>query len=59
MNLMYLIVDEEAIMLINVMTESDAEERRLMSTAAEDVLASLLSSPVGTQANDTHSHVCM
>lgn len=56
---MCFIVDEEAIMLINDMTESDEEERRLMSAATEDVLASLLSSPVGSQANDTHSHVCI
>ena len=50
-------VDEEAVMLINKLVEADEEERRLNSAAAEDVMLSLMSSPIGSQSNETHSHV--
>ena len=50
-------MDEEAVMLIKNLVEADEEERRLNSAAAEDMMLSLVSSPIGSQSNETHSHV--
>ena len=50
-------VDEEAVVLINNLVEADEEERRLNSAATEDIMLCMMSSPVGSQSNETHSHV--